>query len=122
MHQSAKEGNLEDVRMYLEHLRHDKNPGAKVEEGKGATPMHAAAKSGHLSVIQLIQTTIGVSNPPTAVGYTVLHAAAGGGQLKIVKELIKDLDNKNPAMSDGFTVLHLAAQEGHLEIVQELVK
>ena len=74
MHQSAKEGNLEDVRMYLDHLRHDKNPGAKVEgRGKEKTPMHTAAHFGHLKVVQLIQTITGVANPADANGTTVLH-------------------------------------------------
>ena len=123
MHRSAKEGNLEDVRMYLENLRHDKNPSAKVEGiGKGKTPMHTAAAFGHLNVVQLIQTTTGVANPADANGTTVLHTAAFKGQLKIVQELMKDLENKNPDRADGFTVLHLAAQEGHLDIVQELIK
>ena len=119
MHRSAKEGDLEDVRMYLEHFRHDKNPGANVND---CTPMHVAAFFGHLNVVQLIQTAIGVSNPPSAHGYTVLHAAVSGGHLKIVKELIKDLDNKNPGDADGLTVLHAATIQGHLEIVKVIVK
>ena len=123
MHRSAKEGNLEDVRMYLENLRHDKNPGAKVEGTfKGSTPMHTAAAFGHLNVVQLIQTTTGVANPADAKGRTVLHTAAISGQLEIIQELRKDLVNKNPARADGFTVLHTAAYYGQLKIVQELIK
>ena len=53
MHQSAKEGNLEDVEMYLEHLCLDKNPGARIEGAmKGLTPtMCAAAIFGHLNAV-----------------------------------------------------------------------
>ena len=123
MHRSAKEGNIESVRMYLEYLRHDKNPGAKVEGvRKGQTPMHIAAQFGHLNVVQLIHTTTGVANPANAIGTTVLHTAAFFGQLEIVQILIKDLVNKNPADADGWTVLHEAAYAGHLNIVQELMK
>lgn len=123
MHRSAKEGNLEEVRMYLENLRHDKNPGAKVKgHWKGTTPMHIAAKFGHLNVVQLIQTTTGVANPADANRFTVLHMAAFCGKLEIVQELVKDLVNKNPADADGITVLHYGAEQGHLKIVKELVK
>ena len=109
--------------MYLDNLRHEKNPGAKVEGiFKGTTPMHIAAVYGHLNVVQLIQTTTGVANPADAKGTTVLHTAALFGHLEIVQELMKDLVNKNPAEAEGFTVLHAAAERGHLNIVQELVK
>ena len=123
MHRSAKEGNLEEVRMYLENLRHDKNPGAKVKgHWKGTTPMHIAAKFGHLNVVQLIQTTTGVANPADADGFTVLHTAANNGKLEIVQELMKDLKNKNPVATGfhGRTPLHQAALNGHLQVTKFL--
>ena len=113
MHRSAKEGNLEEVRMYLDNLRYDKNPGAKVEQGKGRTPMHIAAAFGHLNVVQLIQTTTGVANPADANRFTVLHMAAFCGKLEIVQELVKDLGNKNAADAEGMTVIHNGAEQGH---------
>ena len=123
MHQSAKEGNVEDVQIYLEHLSHDKNPGAKVEgEQKGNTPMHIAAYSGRLNVIQLIKTTTGVANPAAANGITVLHFAAQQGHLGIVQDIVQDLDNRNPA-AEGFhnwTPFHHAALNGQLEVIRFL--
>ena len=82
MHQAAEEGNVEDVRMYLENLCNEKNPGAKIEGGaKGKTPMHTAAQFGHLNVIQIIETATGISNPVRPDGISVLHTAAQFGHL-----------------------------------------
>ena len=58
MHQSAMDGVVEDIQFYLDHLCHEKNPGARIEgKFKGLTPMHAAALHGHLNVVQLIKVT-----------------------------------------------------------------
>ena len=125
MHHSAKEGNVEDIEFYLDHLSYEKNPESKIEGiEKGCTPMHIAAKHGHLNVIQLIKTSIDVMNPADADGNTVLHYAAANGHLEIVQEVMEDLEEKNPAAmnKERLTPMHLAAKYGHLSVLQEIKK
>ena len=51
----------------MDNLCLDKNPGVKIDgKLKGLTPMHAAAKHGHLKVVQMIKTQTGVKNPVDA--------------------------------------------------------
>ena len=125
MHYSAMEGNLDDIEFYLNHLNYEKNPKTKIEGANmGCTPMHIAAKHGHLEAVQMIKTSIDVANPADDQGNTVLHYAAANGCLNIVKELMEDLEEKNPAASneEGLTPMHLASANGHLSVVQEIKK
>ena len=125
MHLSAKEGNVEDIEFYLDHLSHEKNPKTRIEGlENGCTPMHVAASNGHLNVVQMIKNSIDDVNPADAKGNTVLHYGAANGHLEIVQELMEDLEEKNPASlnEEGLTPMHLAAINGHLSIVQEIKK
>ena len=103
MHQSAKEGNIEDLEFYLDNLRFDKNPESRIRDGHngqknpGLTPMHLAAENGHLELVQLIQYKTDVVNPANGKGWSVLHSAALNGQLEIIQEISKELEDKNPA-------------------------
>ena len=125
MHQSAKEGNIEDLEFYLDNLRFDKNPESRIKDGhNGLTPMHLAATNGHLEVVQLIKSKIDIANPANGKGWTILHSAALNGQLEIIKEISNNLEDKNPA-AKGYasrTPLHLAAVSGHLEIIKYYYK
>ncbi|XP_055306226.1 integrin-linked protein kinase-like isoform X2 [Sitodiplosis mosellana] len=86
------------------------------------TPLHIAAKMGHLNVTQvLIDNKANVNNKDN-FGKTPLHWAAGQGDVNIVRMLItnkadieaRDKYNKSP--------LHWAAGEGHVEIVKFLIE
>ena len=123
MHYSAKEGNVEDIAFYLNHLSHDKNPESRIEGlENGCTPMHVASKYGHLNVVRLIKNSIDDLNPADTKGNTVLHYAAANGHRYIVREIMKDLQEKNPASlnEENLTPMHSAAINGHLSIVQEI--
>ena len=131
MHQSAKEGNLEDVEMYLEHLCLDKNPGARIEGAmKGLTPtMCAAAIFGHLNAVNAhVQMYLehlcypGAKVEGPGKGITPMHVAAYFGHLNIVQRIQTTIGVVNPATTDGYTVLHTAASNGQLEIVQHICK
>ena len=123
MHHSAKEGNVEDIAFYLNHLSYEKNPESRIEGlENGCTPMHVASKHGHLNVVRLIKNSIDDLNPADAKGDSVLHYAAANGHLPVVQEIMKDLQEKNPASlnEESLTPMHLAAINGHLSIVQEI--
>ena len=119
MHVAAKNGDLNSVQFYLEHLTIDKNPGSYLKGYyKGITPLHTAASHGKLQVVQQIKNQLGIKNPTDADGYSVLHYASFYGHLDIVRELIKDLEEKNPPSGNLKTPLHLAAENGHVKILQ----
>lgn len=130
LHCAAQHGNIEIVK-YLFPLVNDKLPisgprtysnGFTVDK---ETPLHLAARKGHLSVIDFMvhQLKNGDMNPALGDGRTVLHRAAYYGHLNVVSFYTSRLDNPNPGKvsNDDFrgrTPLHFAAQQGHLEVVK----
>lgn len=66
---------------------------------KKMTPLHLAAKHGHIEVATFLRDFASDSNPRNKTGITPLHLAAQNGFLDIVKILmliILDPDTKNP--------------------------
>ena len=87
------------------------------------TPIHVAAGTGDLSLLEEIQKKEEEKYPEDIEGFTPLHYAAQNGHLNICKALIEKMPNKNPKGKGiwfedkkGWTPLHSAAQEGHFEI------
>ena len=68
----------------------DKNPAT---EAKGWTPLHCAAKSGHLDVCKLIMDYLVDKNPKDKHGTTPLHFAAQKSHLEVCRLF---LDNNTP--------------------------
>ena len=103
-----------------------------------ATPLHLAAKNGHLSVCKLIienvldkNPTASNLNPPlggrqqydstknymdTEDRWTPLHLAASNGHFSVCELMIDNISRKNPKDRHGWTPLHSAAQNGHLRV------
>ena len=49
----------------------------------GFTPLHYAAKEGHLDVCRLILERVEDKNPEAIGGWTPLHSAADNGHLEV---------------------------------------
>ena len=55
----------------------------------GDTPLHLAARSGHLSVVQYLINRVEEKHPKNSFGYTPFHKAARNGHQQVVLFLSK---------------------------------
>ena len=79
------------------------------------TPLHYAARNGHLTAYQVIMEVSHIKNPEC--GYmTPFHMAAKHGHLGICKLIIDHVEDKNPKNINDCTPLHYAASGGFIEI------
>ncbi|KAK4146480.1 ankyrin repeat-containing domain protein [Dichotomopilus funicola] len=97
----------------------------------GWSPLHIAAKTGQLAVIQQLRQHGASITQSTKRGQLALHIAAQHGQGPACKELLpwKGGEEEKAAVSllrtkdeDGYTPLFLAAAADHLGIVRELLE
>mmetsp|Transcript_7174 Transcript_7174/g.8237 ORF Transcript_7174/g.8237 Transcript_7174/m.8237 type:complete len:171 (-) Transcript_7174:292-804(-) len=85
------------------------------------TPLHAAANSGNLRIVQLIHET-GVDLDACRVEkISPLILAADEGHTEIVKYLLKHGANVNHIDKYRRNAAHRAASNGHLDIIRLLV-
>ena len=92
----------------------------KMTFNKGLTPIHVAAATGNILLLEAIQERAKEKYPEDNEGLTPLHYAAHYGHLHICKILQKNMSDKNPKargiIFGGMTPLHSAARNGHFEI------
>ena len=81
----------------------------------GETPLHSAAKSGHLDICKFILENLQVDkNPTDNVGFTPLHYAAilnkdtKYNNLEIFKLIFQNVDNSNTNKGSGILPYHCA--------------
>jgi len=97
--------------------------GIDTEDKNGFTPLHYAARNGHLSVVEYLVNQKANINAKTCNDCTPLHYAANNGHLSVVEYLINqkaDINAKSKGYPNG-TPLHLAAHNGYLSVVEYLV-
>ena len=110
MHFAAMTGNTEMIKRLIK-------IGANLNEIDSLqfTPLHYAARSGHMTAYQLIMENNPTKNPD--IGYmTPFHMAAKHGHLSICKLIIDHVEDKNPKNINDCTPLHYAASGGFIEI------
>lgn len=90
----------------------------------GWPPAIAAAGSGNLALLQLIEKSGADLNRPLALknGFTALHHAVRNGQTDICAYLISKKVNLNAMNNEGNTPLHMAAERDQTEICKLLIK
>lgn len=87
----------------------------------GYTPLHYAAREGHLDVCELLLSLgADVNATTTSGGATALHRAAFTGQLRIVQLLLQAGAAPAAQDTDGQTALHKAEQQGHAAVAAAL--
>ena len=91
----------------------DRNP----RDNHGQTPLHLAAKNGHLKVCKAIIKEANDKNPKDNQGMTPFHFAALVGHEKICKVFMSSVDDYNPKTVDGRTPISCAAQNDHSDVV-----
>ena len=84
----------------------------------GMTPLHMAAKNGHIEICKIILEKIVDKNPKDNSDWTPLHKAAGNGHVEVCKLILEKVADKNPHAHNGRTPLHVSAGEGHFEVIK----
>lgn len=118
---AALTGNLSRLQTLI-----NKNPSALHDDGyngsTGYTPLHYAAREGHVQIVEyLLQAGANVNSRTAAGKATPLHRAAYAGQIECVKALLasKVIDT-SLVDADGLSAMDKARQRGHDEIVKLL--
>ncbi|KAF0751804.1 hypothetical protein AaE_006251, partial [Aphanomyces astaci] len=114
----AHRGKLQEVVYLVQDIFVDVN----YRNQNGCTPLHAAAASGQLEVVQWL---LGVPEMKPAVddsGQTALHYAAFYGHLEVVLALVEHGIPLNLKDKFGRTPHIAAALNGHLDVVKFLVE
>ena len=145
MHIAAMTGQTEMFQK-LSYSAMDKNP----KDDIGRTPLHFAAKNGHLSICQLIISDEGKvprnldlimlefkgsrhkrfslypsmdKNPMDENGWTPFHLAAKHGHEEVCQLIMENIPEINPpGCNSKATPLHLAAWNGHLSICKMIIE
>ena len=113
----CKEGDLDIVRAMVERTQVD----LEARIGSGWTPLHLAARNGHLPVVQyLCEQGADKEERDHIHGDTPLHWAAFNGHLPVVQYLCEQGADKEARGDNGWTSLHSAASRGRLPVVQYL--
>lgn len=115
---AAANGHAPIVERLLKH-----GIGNTVVDEEGNTPLHVAARAGHVGVILMLPDTPQFAvNPKNAKGWTPLHMAANFGNLRTVKELLKLGSDIKLVTDNNDTPLLLAAAGGHRLTARELIE
>jgi len=137
--EAAEQGNLAEVRAYLEDDRRGwvPNYGINSRNWAGETALHAACRYGHPEIVRYLiekgadlnapdDYLIGresaiINSPDWHTRETPLHEACKNGNLEVVKLLVEHGAQLDPVDSGGNTPLSNAAAKGHLDVVKYLV-
>ncbi|KAF6777075.1 hypothetical protein AHF37_02863 [Paragonimus kellicotti] len=115
----VREGNLQEVRPWLDDIENDVNQG---DEHRFSL-LHWAAREGQLAVVDLLVMRGARVNATNMGDDTALHLAASHGHIDVVHFLLNchrfnvDVPNEH-----GNTPLHYACFWNHLEISEYLIK
>ncbi|CAI9096506.1 OLC1v1032671C5 [Oldenlandia corymbosa var. corymbosa] len=90
------------------------------EEGWG--PLHSAASSGNLEIVEVLLDTGADVNLKNNGGRTAIHYAASKGWLKIAELLVSHGAKLNAKDKVGCTALHRAASIGNSELCEYLIE
>lgn len=94
-------------------------------DSTGATPLHAAVRTGNLEIAQYLVERAGMNiYAADHVGGTPAHHAAYNGQVEALKWLVEYTGGRAAQISaiDGGTPLHFCTARGHLDCIKYLVE
>ena len=117
IHDAAKQGNLEKVRMLV-----DMDPALVAAKDKGGqSPLHWAAYSGNLDLVRLLLDKGAAVDAKNARGLTPLAFTAVQGRSQAAGLLIERGADVNVRNALNMTPLIIAAEQGAVELVEKLI-
>ncbi|GIL77976.1 hypothetical protein Vretimale_7377 [Volvox reticuliferus] len=118
---AAQDGDVAKLRRILQ-----RNPTAVGNDGASGgsyTPLHYAARGGHLDAVELLLQKGANPNAATrGMGATPLHRAAMQGHFFVVERLLAAGADARAVDCDLETPLHKAAVQGHGEVCRLLLE
>ena len=117
IHDAAKDGNLEKIKVLLK----DKPDLVSSKDDKGATPLHLAALNGRAEAAALLLAGGADVNAGDKEGTTPLHFAAGNGHKDVVELLLANKADVGARGKNGLMPLHVAAIGDHAEVAALLL-
>uniref|UniRef100_A0A672HML3 Ankyrin repeat and death domain containing 1B n=1 Tax=Salarias fasciatus TaxID=181472 RepID=A0A672HML3_SALFA len=115
--QAAKNGCVEMLEMLMDTY--------DMATMKGDTPLHLAARNGHLDAVQLLLQSFDTRDEVNMDGETALYQAADHGHEECVRALLENT-NWNILISallpEKCSALHAVSERGQTSLVQLLVK
>lgn len=113
----CREGNMMQVRMWLDDTEHDPNQG----DDHGFSLLHWAAMRGQVSVVDILLSR-GCRVSPTNLGDdTPLHLAASHNHRDIVCTLLRHRADVTILNEHGMSPLHYACFWGYEQIAEDLI-
>ena len=117
LHHCARKGIISSVIRLLS----IRNINVNVKDVSGNTPLHWAARNGHVEITRLLLQNGAEVNAKNNYGNTPLFCAAENGHIDILHLLVENGANLEAQNNDGRRALHIAASYGHLPFIQELI-
>jgi ankyrin repeat protein len=94
----------------------------KQKSKSGQTPLHLAARAGHVKVVGPVLTAGLAVDARDEEGLTALHVAAASGSDAVARELLRRKADVRAAIGEsGIEPLHLAAANGHVKAAEALL-
>jgi len=91
-----------------------------VRDEKGFTPLHYAAREGHVDLVKLLMSYGADLNARNEDEWTPLHKASLHGHVEVIKLLLAGGADVNAADPIGITPLYLASAHNHTEAIAVL--
>jgi integrin-linked kinase len=113
----CRENNAIQVRLWLDDTENDMNQG----DDHGFSPLHWAAKEGHLKLVEMLLSK-GARVNITNMGDDIpLHLAAAHGHVDCVQLLLRKNSDVNAVNEHGNSPLHYACFWGYQQVAEDLV-
>ncbi|KAH8726776.1 ankyrin repeat-containing domain protein [Phaeosphaeriaceae sp. PMI808] len=119
---ACQDGNIDVVQYLLYDAPIDIAPGAPRIESMGGRAMHAAAKKGNASIVDLLLTTGLSPDVLDSDNMTPMHLAAVRGHIAVAEVLLKFKADVNAKGINDVTPLHRAAKQGKTQMVRFLLQ
>lgn len=118
LHIAAEEGRFDVVKLLLEL---DATVDAQSLNFGDETALHAAASSGHTTIMEELLRHGADVHSVTSVGYTPLHIAAEPDHADAARVLLAEGASVNAITMNAKTALHVATEHGHSSVVALLL-